>query len=281
MEFLSDGSDAKQLHPGWAAYSGIRAAELSAAGFSGPATVFEGRFGIFRAYARVPVNDSALAASRPHHWEVDEMAAKPYPACGLVHGQVQATLELRARGDISPDHIDDIVELRCDVPPLYVPIVHEPMARKRAVRTPYEGRFSAAYCMARALLDGCLNVNSFTPDKLTDARVTAITAKVTYREEDLPEFPRSLPARVTAVRRDGTEAAAYVAHNLGSVDNPLGDGDIDRKFLDCTTKALGELSSRSLLASIRRLPIERSERDFFMQLRAARVPPHQAHRHMR
>jgi 2-methylcitrate dehydratase PrpD len=270
MEFLSDGSDVKQMHPGWAAHSGLRAAELAAAGFTGPATVFEGRFGIFRSFARKTLDAAALSLLDLDYWEVGEMAPKPYPACLCVHPQVQATLELRARGDIAPDRIDDIVELRCDVPYFYVPLVHEPVANKRAVRTPYEGRFSAAYCMARALLDGALTIASFEPEKLVDPRVAIIAAKVTYRESVLPEFPQSFPARVTAVRRDGTEAVAYVAHNLGSPSNPLSAHDIDRKFLDCTAHVLGDADARDLLAAIRRLPSECSEVDFLTRLRAAK-----------
>ena len=271
MEFLSDGSDVKQMHTGWAAHSGLRAAEFAAAGFTGPATVFEGRFGIFRSFARKTVESATLEASDLGHWEVGDMAPKPYPACLCVHPQVQATLELRARGEIAPERLDEIVELRCEVPRFYVPLVYEPVAKKRAVRTPYEGRFSAPYCMARALLDGCLTVASFTSDKLADPRASAIAGKVTYREEELPEFPQSFPARVTAVRRDGTEAVAYVGHNLGGLGNPLTDRDIDRKFIDCTANALGDVQSRGLLASIRRLPNERGEPELFARLRTTRL----------
>jgi len=271
MEFLSDGSDVKQMHTGWAAHSGLRAAELAAAGFTGPATVFEGRFGIFRSFARKTLDVAALDLLDLDYWEVGEMAPKPYPACLCVHPQVQAILELRARGDIAPDRIDDIVELRCDVPHFYVPLVHEPVASKRAVRTPYEGRFSAAYCMARALLDGSLTAGSFASDKLADPRAAAIAEKVTYREEALPEFPKSFPARVTAMRRDGSEAMAYVAHNLGSPRNPLTERDMDRKFFDCTAHELGDGQARGLLAAIRGLPTERGEFDFFLRLRAATV----------
>ena len=50
LEFLSDGSDTKPLHAGWAAHAGICAAELAAAGAAGPASVLEGRFGVLAAF---------------------------------------------------------------------------------------------------------------------------------------------------------------------------------------------------------------------------------------
>ncbi len=43
-----DGTQTKFLHPGWAAQSGITAAVLAREGTTGPAEVFEGRFGLVR-----------------------------------------------------------------------------------------------------------------------------------------------------------------------------------------------------------------------------------------
>src|SRR3989441_10539567 len=51
IEYLADGSWTKRMHPGWAAQSGLRAALLARAGFTGPRTVFEGTHGLFNAFA--------------------------------------------------------------------------------------------------------------------------------------------------------------------------------------------------------------------------------------
>src|SRR5215218_4535992 len=42
IEYLAEGTWTKRMHAGWAAQSGLRAALLGRAGFSGPRTVFEG-----------------------------------------------------------------------------------------------------------------------------------------------------------------------------------------------------------------------------------------------
>ena len=52
IEYLAEGTWTKRLHPGWAAQSGIRAADLARAGFVGPRTVFEGTHGFFHGFAR-------------------------------------------------------------------------------------------------------------------------------------------------------------------------------------------------------------------------------------
>src|SRR5207253_6861458 len=51
IEYLAEGSWTKRLHPGWAAQSAIRAADLARAGFIGPRTVLEGSHGLFFGFA--------------------------------------------------------------------------------------------------------------------------------------------------------------------------------------------------------------------------------------
>ena len=50
LEFLTDGTWAKRIHAGWAAHSGLVAARLAAAGFSGPRGTLDGRFGLYRSH---------------------------------------------------------------------------------------------------------------------------------------------------------------------------------------------------------------------------------------
>ena len=49
-----DGTQSKFLHPGWSALSGIAAALLAQAGCTGPARVFESRFGLFASHVQDP-----------------------------------------------------------------------------------------------------------------------------------------------------------------------------------------------------------------------------------
>ncbi|MDX6469669.1 MAG: hypothetical protein QOF75_1472, partial [Gaiellaceae bacterium] len=53
FEYLANGSTAKVVNVGWAAHAGVMAAALAAAGGDGPATVLEGRFGVFGTHFRL------------------------------------------------------------------------------------------------------------------------------------------------------------------------------------------------------------------------------------
>ena len=245
MAYLSDGSDVKQMHAGWAAMSGIRAARLAKAGFRGPSAVFEYKFGVFKSFARVDIADT-WQSSGGAAWEVEHMAPKPYPACLCAHAGVQAIFKLRAAGKISPERIDDIVDIHSDVPNWYVGLIFEPAGAKAKPRTPYEARFSGPWTLARALLDGKLDVWSFTPDKIADPRAAALASKCTYKVEELPEFPASFPARVTVTMKSGERHVEYVAHNLGTPGNPMTASDMNRKFASCAQPALGDACTEEL-----------------------------------
>ncbi len=84
IEYLAEGAWTKRLHPGWAAQSGIRAADLARAGFVGPRTVFEGTHGFFHAFARSAQGDFAkLVDGFGRRWIAESIAFKLY-ACGTM-----------------------------------------------------------------------------------------------------------------------------------------------------------------------------------------------------
>src|SRR5215813_3519903 len=65
LECWVDGTQTKFLHPGWSAQSGIVAAFLARAGTTGPAQVFEGRWGLFASHLQdesVPKDFARLTA---------------------------------------------------------------------------------------------------------------------------------------------------------------------------------------------------------------------------
>jgi 2-methylcitrate dehydratase PrpD len=250
MEYLADGSDTKQLHAGWAAQSGIQALKLAAAGLTGPKTVLEGRFGIFQAYAGLSINPDEVLQRIEDRFEVELMAPKPYPACLCVHAVVQAALELRRRGVLVAGRLHEIESIHCEVPQWYVNLVFEPAAAKAAPLTAYDGRFSASFCLARAVLDGKLGIRSFSSEQLNDPLVREIAAKVTYSARTFPEFPASFPALVRVHLGSGEAQQSFVPHNLGSAGAPFTAADVESKFRENTELAIGGPSADRLHQAI-------------------------------
>jgi len=258
MEYLADGSNTKQLHAGWAAQSGLQAFKLAAAGLTGPRTVLEGRFGVFRAHAGISINPDESLQPIKDRFEVELMAPKPYPACLCVHAVVEAALDLRRRGILASDRMQEIETIECEVPDWYVNLVFEPVALKAAPLTVYDGRFSAAFCLARAVLDGKLGIQSFGPEKLHDPLMREIAGKVTYRARTFPEFPASFPALVRAHLNDDAVHESFVPHNLGSAAAPFTAPDVESKFRENVEFAIGKESADRLHEAIVNLTKEKN-----------------------
>ncbi len=128
--YLTDGSQTKPIHPGWAAQSGIMATRLAAHGATGPAAVFEGRFGVFPAFTghdHAPLEEQF--ADLGTRWETPRIAFKPFPACHFVHACLEALSEIVVDPRFEAGDVDEIVAL---VPADAVPLVLEPVSAKLA-----------------------------------------------------------------------------------------------------------------------------------------------------
>src|SRR2546428_4659005 len=125
MEFLADGSWTKRFQTGWAACAGLHAAALAQAGFSGPATILEGRFGFLHAYS-----DGATTAplAAREGYELMRTSVKPHACCRYMQGPIDAVLALRAAHRIEPAEVE-----RVEVGMLAagIPIVCEPAEASR------------------------------------------------------------------------------------------------------------------------------------------------------
>lgn len=204
LEFLDTPSATKQLHPGWAAHSGIIAAQLAAAGATGPDSILEGRYGLYRAFADVTVDPDAITAGLGERWEVEATSIKPYPACQLSHACLDALLSLRAR--VKPA---DVSRITFDVPDDTVPIVCEPRAQKLRPRSAYEAKFSLPWSAAALMIDGDLGVATF--DAVDRPDVLALAERVEHNVIDSKGPPGDTDGRVRVTMRDGATLEATAA----------------------------------------------------------------------
>src|SRR5580704_2344524 len=123
LECWVDGTQSKFLHSGCAAQSGIMAALLARSGTTGPAQVFEGRFGMFAAHVQDPQahrDFSRINDRLGSHWESRNSSFKPFPAAHVIHPYISAVLRLRERYAIRPA---DVVRVECPVTAFIVGIV--------------------------------------------------------------------------------------------------------------------------------------------------------------
>jgi 2-methylcitrate dehydratase PrpD len=100
------GAMIKRLHLGRASESGILAARLAGAGYAGPETVLEGKFGFLDAYCGDYGSDPALlTAGLGQTWETLRICLKRY-ACHInAHTPVQSMRELMSEHAFSAEDV--------------------------------------------------------------------------------------------------------------------------------------------------------------------------------
>ncbi len=238
LEFLQDGAWTKRLHPGWAAVGGTTAAMLAKHGYVGPRATYEGRFGLYASHLGAEAGRADLVLATEglgEHWEIEQVALKPIPACHFVHGAADAAMALKRAHAPDPHAIRSI---RALVPADVVTTVCEPIATKRAPQNSYDAQFSIPYAVAIGLLRGRFTLDELDDAALSDPAVLALAARVDYAADPATTFPRHYTGEVIVEMNDGTVLRHREAVNRGCADRPLSDADIAEKFFANATRAL-------------------------------------------
>jgi len=229
LEAYSDGTWSKTLHPGWAAHAGIVAARLAEAGFSGPASIIEGRYGIFRSHVQAAGYkfDFARVIDRlGTRWESLDTAFKLFPCAHSIHAFVEAALSLRAEHRIAPGMISRIT---MDVPAGFVGQIAEPRAAKLAPRTTTHARASLFYAVAAALTDGELGMAHYTEAAIARADIAALASLCDYRG-DTAEGSIRFSGTVAIELADARTVATTIAEADGTGTRLLDAAAVERKF---------------------------------------------------
>ncbi|MFI5023161.1 MAG: MmgE/PrpD family protein [Alphaproteobacteria bacterium] len=227
FEFLSEGATVKSLHPGWAAHGGIVAATLAAGGMTGPTTIFEGRFGLYRTFARddaAPERLARLLDDLGSIWHLPEAGLKAYACCHYIHPFLEALIVLveRARGASS------IVELVCHVPVEEAPLIAEPWSAKQHPKSGYDAKWGLPYCLGALLVDGKVELETFSGE--VRAEIVQRASRMSWVPWSDSGFPDRFPARVEARLSSGKVLSHEVRDVAGGSTRPFGADMVVAKF---------------------------------------------------
>jgi 2-methylcitrate dehydratase PrpD len=237
LEFLETGSWTKRLHPGHAAACGLLAARLASQGFTGPRSIYEGRFGLYRTHLgeKLAADPSWVLDDLGERWEVRRVAIKPYPSCHFTHSFIDAALSLLRQG-LEPSEIADV---ECLIAPGEVGTVCIPAEAKQAPKNEYAAKFSLQYVVAAALVRGRFGLEELLDGSLFDKEILDLAQRVSYRDDPTSGFPRHYSGEVIVTTRDGRTLRAREQINRGAEERPLDDTTVEQKFVDnmCLTRS--------------------------------------------
>jgi len=249
------GGTVKRIHCGWAAQSGVTAAELVSLGLTGPPTSIEGRFGLLTAFLGEAARPEAVVDGLGVRWEVPRIFTKPYPANHFTHTIVDAAAELAAGGL----QVEDVASVEVGVPTAIVRTVGEPLDVKQAPETAYQAQFSAPYAVTVGLFGGHgigADLSDYTDALAQDPDRRALMARVTVvgDAECDAVYPQQFPATVRVRTHAGEERVASVMANLGGPLRPLTPEQLAHKFTDNAERVLTPTEAACLLSLLRELP---------------------------
>ncbi len=248
MEFLTDGTWSKRLHPGWAVHSGIIAACLAENGFTGPKGTFDGRYSLYRTHLGDAGFDVAtLTDGLGTTWHALDTNLKPYPCCHMTHAFIDGAKHLQQHHNVK---VEQIEQIECFISPGEVAVVCEPLVTKHLPQTDYDAKFSLPYCVASMLIRGHVDLHDFTAEAIRDEAVLALTRRVAYREDPQSDYPKHFGGWLRIHLRDGRMLEHHEPVNRGHAERPLSDVDVQEKFRANASVALDSRRTNTVVESI-------------------------------
>ncbi len=181
-------------------------------------------------------------------WEIVSpgIGVKLYPCCYATHRAIDAALELRQAHGIDPARIERI-EARVSRGTL-MPL------RAGLPSTGLEGKFSLEYCLAAALLDGCVGLDTFTDAAVRRPEAMALTRTVSVAQDEREmAFPIEGFAELRVAMLSGSALETRVDAPRGDPRRPLTWEELAAKFRDCASRVLTPVAIDEAIAAVGRL----------------------------
>jgi 2-methylcitrate dehydratase len=244
-----------------AVQSGVFAALMAQKGYSGTELVFEGKEGLMDVFGPdwdLKIMTEGLGES----WRILQCSMKAFPTEALTHTHLSATLKVINEHDIKPDDIEEVrvTSIARAVDILFDPQKYRPESRETADH-------SLPYCLAAAIVDRKITIESFSDEKLKDDRIWKVIDRIkgeaSLKFEEM--FPEKQPSKVIIRTVDGNEYEQYLEYPKGDPREPMTMDDLENKFNSLATERMDADRMQQLKQMIFSCE-DMSARDFVEQL---------------
>jgi len=234
----------------WVAKAGVEAALLASYGVTGPLALMEGTAG-WAASVAGKVDFDALCAPLDGRYRLLQTSIKPYPAVATATAPIRAAIELHRAG-LPP--LDEIARMVVRLPAFALG-TPSAQAGRRFPGEIESAQHSFYYCPVIALIEGACGEAQFAPEKLTDARVRDLLAKVELLEdaELTALWPQSAGGAVELHLHGGGVRGHRCPHPPGSPGLALSERELSAKFHDYADTVLTHAGASTLRDAVRDL----------------------------
>jgi len=251
MEYLAQGAWTKPFHAGWAAHSGMVAAQLSRKGFKGPSSILEGRDGFLHAYSN-GADPSKVLEGIGSGFQILRTSVKLHAGCRYLHPPIDAVLKIANANKLRPEHVKKI---KVGVLRAGAPLIAEPIESKYNPQSIVDAQFSMPFGAAAALLYGKAGLKEFQLSVIQSRPVREMMRKVECSLD--PELDRTFPKqwRATAeiLTEDEKHYSTTVEYPKGDPENPLSWAEMIERFHDLTGQIMKKDQRLKIVAAVERL----------------------------
>ena len=240
------GTWGKGIHAGNAARAGVSSTLLAQKNYFADPDGLDGDYGFFSAFHDKGNYDlSKVGDKLGSHWSIVDpgLTVKAYPCCGGNLRALDAAQGLLRENNIK---FDDVAKLEVDVHPDLLNTVrfHKPTQG-------FRGKFSLDYVLAAMLLDGRVDLDSFSDAYCNAPKMRASLDKVQINKHH--EWGNDAASRrrspVTITMKDGRKFTKQVDKVRGSPGNPMTRDELLGKYRGCASRVLqGDRLERSINA---------------------------------
>ena len=229
------GSMTKPFHVGGAARAGLMSALMAKHGYTASGRAIEAPRGLAQTYS-TKCDWNEITAELGRRFEISFNTYKPF-ACGIViHPSIDGCMQLLNANRVA---IDDIERIDLKVHSLVLELTG-----KTAPRTGLEAKFSVYHACAAGILLGEVGEHAFSDEVVARADVIALRDRIKASVDDGID---EASADVAITCKDGRKLHLFVEHAIGSVQRPMSDADLQRKFHGLVDPVLGNARAGRLI----------------------------------
>jgi 2-methylcitrate dehydratase PrpD len=212
-----NGSLVRNVWPGIAAQTALRATDWAAHGIKGLPTALHDVFA--DAFGATP-DLTQLTGELGENWAISDGYHKVFACCQYGHAAIEATMKLVQQAsveEVESIHLDTHYKAR---------VMDNPDPE-----TTIAGKFSIQHIAATAAVHGEGGFAAFSAPALSHPRVAELRHKVSVAPwEPVPDWPNDRPTRVTWTLKDGRTLTEEVLSARGGPDLPFGPDEIRAKI---------------------------------------------------
>ena len=241
------GSMVKPFHAGNAARNGAEAALLARSGFTADTAILEAPRGFcdtFFGPATCDYEQMIENIGQPFFLESPGLGLKWHPCSAPQFLAADAALHLKHEHQIE---YEDVARIEVRIPPLRYQRHYA-----AEVKTGLRGKFAINYVVALCLLDGKLELATFTDEKVNQAKVQQALGKVkVICDDSIPEPGPYCPVSVDL--KSGARHSFTARIAKGDPRNPMTETEVIEKFRSNAKLAISENQAENLGAAVRNL----------------------------